>query len=304
MNEQIKHKVFNMKRAIVMLSVAFVMALCIGATNEVFAAGGIDWGTSVKITQSGQVVDSITVNGKKVNAVYAPKWSVGNYDGDATYCCAAFVKKFYKNVYGVDVWNLYPGNVPAVSVGSFSKTASPKVGDIAANSGHWAIVKAVSDGKVTIIEQNAWDNAKTCAKVGRVLYQDSGYWYYRWSGNGAATNKSAKTATAKAKPKASFGFNIQPVKTMTTNAVIYTKVNNPGRVHVQQVGCRIYDSAGKLITTKTEKCSRKESVFNVWYDINSELGMKLSSKTRYQYEFFIDYGGSRYVSKKQEFTTK
>lgn len=300
-----KEKSLEMKNVVIMFILVFMMAVCFGMPKEALAAGGIDWGTSVKITYNGQVVDSITVKGKKVDAVYAPKWNIANYDGDSTYCCAAFVKKFYKNVYGVDVWNLFPGNTPVASSGSFSRTTSPKVGDIAANPGHWAIVKSVSNGRVTVIEQNAWDGSGSCAKVGRGLYDGSGYWYWRWSGNNG--NGSASKSNGKAtvtKQKAKFSYSIQPVKTMASNAVIYTKVNNPGRLHVQQVGCKLYDSSGKLLITKTEKCSRNESVFNVWYDINSELGKTLAGKTRYQYEFFIDYGGSRYTSPKKEFTTK
>ena len=275
-------------------------------TSESYAAGGIDWGQSVGITSNGQVVDSITVNGKKVDAMYAPRGNVSNYDTDQTYCCAAFVKRFYKNVFGVDVWNLYPGNTPEVSSGSFTKTTTPKVGDIAGNYEHWAIVKSVSGDKVTVIEQNAWSSDFTCAKVGRGLYSDSGYWYWRWSGNNADASSQSGTgdkAKIKVKSTVNFSFMIQPVQAGSTNATIYTKVNNPDRVHVQQVGCNIYDSSGKLIKSTTEKCSRKESVFNIWYDLNSELGLTLSSKTNYQYEFFIDYNGFHFVSQRQSFST-
>ena len=127
------------------------------------------------ITQNGQVVDSITMNGKTVQAIYAPRGNVANYDSDTTYCCAAFVKRFYNSVYGVDVWNLNPGNTPSASSGYFYKVDTPQPGDIAANPGHWAIVKSSSNGAVGVIEQNAWNTKYTSAMVGRTLYSGSGY---------------------------------------------------------------------------------------------------------------------------------
>lgn len=109
-------------------------------------SGNVSDGKGIKITKANTIVDSITFNGTTVNAIYKPKKGVSNYNSDSTYCCAAFVSRFYKQVYGITVNNLYPGNTPNVASGTgrFVKTSSPKVGDIYGNSGHWAIVKAVS----------------------------------------------------------------------------------------------------------------------------------------------------------------
>ena len=150
----------------------------------------INWGTAVYISRAGQVVDSITVNGKTVSALYAPRNSVADYDSSTTYSCAAFVKRFYSEIYGIGLNNLYPGNTPNISSGSgqFYKTSSPKVGDIAASSGHWAIVKAVNSNSVTLIEQNAWNTAYTAAMVGRTLTSENSYWFWRWSGNDISLN--------------------------------------------------------------------------------------------------------------------
>lgn len=106
-----------------------------------------------------------------------------------------------------------------------------------------------------------------------------------------------------AKPSAGFTFMIQTPEVGSTNATIYTKVRNPGRVLVQQVGCNIYDASGKLIKSAAEQCYRNETVFNIWYELDRELGLTLSGGTVYQYEFFIDYGGCRYMSHRQTFST-
>ena len=80
-----------------------VLGLLLSATMFVNqgAKAAINWGTAVNITGAGQVVDSITVNGKTVQALYAPRNSVANYDGNETYSCAAFVKRFYSEVFGI-----------------------------------------------------------------------------------------------------------------------------------------------------------------------------------------------------------
>ena len=272
-------------------------------TMDVNAAGGIDWGNAVPVTQNGQVVDSITMNGQTVQAIYAPRGNVSGYDSDGTYCCAAFVKRFYKNVYGVDVWNLYPGNTPSVSSGSFTKTDSPQPGDIAANSEHWAIVKSVSGGGVKVIEQNAWNTKYTSAMVGRTLYNGSGYWYWRWSGAGSSASSSKSSESSAEKSNPGFSFSLNPVQTGKNNAVIKTTVSNPNRINVTKVGCVIYDADGKKIKKHYESCVRNESTFYIWYDIAAELGLSLNSNTTYKYKIFVVHDGSEYFTKKGSFTT-
>ncbi|MBE5926960.1 MAG: hypothetical protein E7270_08380 [Lachnospiraceae bacterium] len=160
-----------------------VMFMVINTTDSSDAS--INWGTSVYISTYGQVVDSITYNGKTVNAIYAPRNQVSNYDSNNQFCCAAFVSKFYNQVYGITVNNLDPGNIPndATGKGYFYKVSTPQVGDIAGSSEHWAIVKAVSGNSITLIEQNCWDTSYTSAKIGRVLnLPENSYWFWRYSG--------------------------------------------------------------------------------------------------------------------------
>ena len=110
--------------------------------------------SKVKVTKTGQVVD--TFNG--VSAKYIP----GLYNSDTgTYCCAQYVKNYYKKIYGISVSNLTTGKTPLANKGKFQKTTSPKAGDIvyhtnSKGSGHWMILKSVnSDGTYTVIEQNS-----------------------------------------------------------------------------------------------------------------------------------------------------
>lgn len=130
--------------------------------------------SGVYISTIGQVVDSITFNGQVVKSIYAPYRSIANYDSNATYCCAAFIKKFYSAVFGVHLYNLWADRSHDPMGASLSKTSSPVRGDIVKFSGHWAIVKEVNGNNITLIEQNSWtDYSYTKARVNRVINKNS-----------------------------------------------------------------------------------------------------------------------------------
>lgn len=249
------------------------------------------------VSISGGKVDSITVNGVTVDALYEP-YDYGT-NTDTTYSCAAFVKRFYSQVYGRNVYNLNSTtSVPLVDQGSFYETNSPKVGDILRDnqSVHWAIVKEVDGNTATVIQQNAWDGSYTKAWVGaKVDLNDSRYSFFRWSGNTGSSSETARTHN--------FSFNYHSLERYDTNAVIHTKVNNPERLQVNTVGCYIYDADGNLIKRHQENCSRNESRFNIWYDFNGELGVTLKPGTAYSYRFYVIYDGKEYQGAKETFTT-
>ena len=107
------------------------------------AAGGSTGGGSSPDSNppKNEPANSITVNGITVTA-----------DPNSRNC-ASLISRFYKEVYGVSVSNLFAtkNNDPYGVV----KTESPKIGDIVKMDGHWALVKSVNgDGTYTIIEEN------------------------------------------------------------------------------------------------------------------------------------------------------
>ncbi len=112
----------------------------------------IDIGEGVVVTGDEMVVD--TFNG--VDALYRAH----EYDDESdVYSCAAFVKRYYATVYGVEVGGLFTDLVPTASYGWFEETWEPQPGDIGyqdyCGDGHWFIIKSVNeDGSYTIIEQN------------------------------------------------------------------------------------------------------------------------------------------------------
>mgnify|MGYP000161032645 FL=1 len=264
-------KAMGMKMGIAAAAVIIGLAAAPGTAEAKMENGSF-------VSIAGGAVDSITVNGVTVEALYAPYGS--GTDTDTTYSCAAFVKRFYSQVYGRDVYNLNTTtSTPLIDQGSFSKTNSPKVGDILRDdkSVHWAIVKEVNGDTITVIQQNAWNGAYDKAWVGATVdVDDSRYTFFRWSGNEGENSQTDTTHD--------FSFNYHSLERYDTNAVIHTKVNNPEKLHVQTVGCYIYDGNGNLIKRHEESCSRDEKRFNIWYDFNGELGVTLTPGTEYSYQ--------------------
>lgn len=151
-----------MKKTCKRLLCFFVVMLLITTVMQPYAGHAEAKVTTKRLTQqsirifksSKQTVD--TLNG--VNAYYRK----GPNDGsNKFYSCAAFVKRYYKQVYGMNVYNLLRNRTPLAEGDSFKRVKTPRVGDIVAmntNHGttHWAIVKSISGNGsiITLIEQN------------------------------------------------------------------------------------------------------------------------------------------------------
>lgn len=128
----------------------------------------------VNASHSAVTVD--TLNG--VNAIY-PGYNTAKryaFDSDTTYSCAAFVKKYYLNVFGFDVSGLGTGLTP-INVKQWKKftkitDGTVQAGDIIGinSGGHWAIAKGLDGNNIVLIEQNWWysDTQKTVTKNRRV----------------------------------------------------------------------------------------------------------------------------------------
>ena len=107
------------------------------------------------ITIKGSNFVADTLNG--VKALYR---TGGNDGSNATYSCAAYIKRYYKEEFGVSVNNLFGGRTPNSSKGTFRSVKKPQVGDVVAcsstsGSNHWAVVKKINNNNtVTLIEQN------------------------------------------------------------------------------------------------------------------------------------------------------
>lgn len=192
------------KRSIAFALMLFI-AICCFRNSDITTANSLRQKQMVVSKNSNYVADSF--NG--VKSVYRRG---GNDGSSKTYSCAAFVKKYYKKVYKVTIFNLFYNRTPSVTGGSIKKVSSPQIGDIVAMNTnhattHWAIVKAVnSNNTVTLIEQNwKWQlGGRTYTVVNRKVKFSSARFYRL---------KNAKTSTEKTN---SF-FSVKPNTTKTSN---------------------------------------------------------------------------------------
>ena len=89
----------------------------------------------------------------------------------------------------------------------------------------------------------------------------------------------------------------------TTNATLARTLAISGSIsNVTSVGIRLYNNAGTLVGSKTEKPTPKDGVINMWYDVNSELGVTLTPGAYYTYCFTAVISGGSAVSPTYSFT--
>lgn len=133
----------------------------------------------VAVTSDGMAVDSF--QGIEANYITG----TGN-SNTGTYCCAGYVIKFYKELFGVDTYNINTvwGMPTVVKNGHdvyLQEVAEPKPGDMmqSLTYSHVGIVKRVEDDKVILIEQNyKWsEGGQTVACVEREIGFDEAHFY-------------------------------------------------------------------------------------------------------------------------------
>jgi hypothetical protein len=228
--------------------------------------------TLVTVTKEGQVVDSF--NG--VKALYRPGGSDGS---DATYSCAALVKKYYQKMYGVTPYNLLTNATPTVDGSDqFVEVSKPAVGDIvrctnsSGVSSHWAIVQAVTDSEVILLEQNwKWqDNGVTYAKADRNLDKDSSkLHYFRLESQNKVSTESTASSTETGKTTETSKTTEAASKTSTASGKRTLKLNHSdvtlrygkketcyikGTIKNKRSGDKlVYSSSNKKIATVSSK---------------------------------------------------
>ena len=168
------------KRLFLFFIAAAIIARIVVPSGITTNASSIYKSRQIRVTKSArQVVD-------KFNGVKA-YYRKGKNDGsNKFYSCAAYVKRYYKKVYGKNVSNLLYNRTPITSGDSFVRVSKPHVGDIVAmntNHGttHWAIAKKINaNGSVTLIEQNwKWTQSSSTQCVVNRTVRSSSVRFYR-----------------------------------------------------------------------------------------------------------------------------
>lgn len=164
--------------------VMVVIVIFAGATS---VNANTQW---INITQSMQAIDQLD----GVQALYRQA-TVTQDASDSTYSCAAYVKRYFSQIYHVDINNLLMNNTPRVSSGELIAISDPRKGDLAfwTTMNHSAIVKSSRDNTVVLIEQNWKWNGKA-AYEREISRYESGVCFYRWQGGGSfSSNRNSDT---------------------------------------------------------------------------------------------------------------
>lgn len=125
-------------------------------------------------------------------------YKIGNHNSDATYSCAAYVKRYYSTIFGVGVSNLLAKKTPLCDRSGYELRAvdarSAKPGDVgyhtnSSGGGHWFIIKSVDGNGLTVIEQNYKTASATSVTINRVVsYSQNGLKVFRLYRNGVDMN--------------------------------------------------------------------------------------------------------------------
>ena len=90
------------------------------------------------------------------------------------------------------------------------------------------------------------------------------------------------------------------------SATVVANIRKSAGSKVTACGLWLYDENGNLIKKHTENISNvgdNNTNFHCWYDIFSEVGVTLASRTTYQYRFFVVVNGTTYQGDLYSFTT-
>lgn len=185
---------------------------------------------------------------------------------------------------------------------------APRVNGIPNLSSHVAIVRAYEGGRVYVYEGNANHVVKD-SNCSWQAYQGNSNHLQGFvrpnyaSGAGAGSNLGD---TANVTVTITGAENIGTT-TATLRGHCY---KNGSSVWVSTCGLYIGTSMSNMSKINTETVSNgannKDSGtgFDIWYDLENELGYKLTSGTTYYYRFYCVHNGTEYLSDVRSFTTQ
>lgn len=126
------------------------------------------------------------------------------------------------------------------------------------------------------------------------------------TGSGGGTDSGQEDMKSQIKVNA-----IQANSVTSNNATLYGSCEKPSSaVIIEECGIYFGTSKTNLNIKKTEPVSAGANnknggtEFNIWYDVNEDLGKTLSPGTTYYYQFFCSYGDEEIKSNIASFTTK
>lgn len=282
-----------MKRIFTRLFALLVMAMVLGGALLLPAETSADMegGYGVSISGGPCAVDSVTLYGETIYAEY--RGDAGPYNDDDYYVCKALVRRFYKQIFGLDIWFTVSG--PKADSGTFRLTNDPKVGDIilTADHTHVALVKERWGNEVTILQQNSWWRDYYTAWVGATAsIYDKDLLYYTWD-PGETLPAGSKIPT--------FDFYFNDPSFGENTCILSASIDNNRRTEVLGVGCRVYDSYGTLLKEVTRNMSCYDGMLYESFNLYRDMGLNINATETYAYEFVVYFYGFASTSPRQYF---
>lgn len=216
----------NFWKNLILCSTTLAITLQIPA----YAADEKHW---VPIQGASFTVDSF----QGIDAVYTAE---DNAPDDPVYSCAAYVKKYYQEIYGLTVYNLIDDGPPLVdgSKVSLVPTDSPQPGDILfsptsiGGNNHSAIVKKVDGNSLVLIEQN-----------------------YKW-GENAVLNREI---TLPSEEYQVWTLSTRPKKTETTKPSVKEEVKKPEPTEIKKTDEAIGTPSDAIVKESPAKPANLDS---------------------------------------------
>ena len=162
------------------------------------------------------------------------------------------------------------------------------------------VVDHSEDTSVNLDYMNIWYDLNS--ELGVTLRSGDTYTYQFWCVADGKTFTSAKdNFTAGDGVQISDSWSTWEEDVTETNAVLHAKVTLSQSAQFTQAGIRVWDATGASVVDHSEAASVSLDYMNIWYDLNSELGVTLNPGMRYTYQFWCMANGQVFTSPKGSF---
>lgn len=246
------------------------------AVNWVCARGNEGWCQDVDNAYGCQCVDLIVAYYRYLEG-YSPSGNACDYRSNA-------LPAGWTRVYGspkagdVVVWG------PGAQMGWYPLETSYANGTY----GHIGVIHRVnSSGTISTIETNASQGSKAA-------------YYERYTNNVACYIRPNWSASTPTQTISWDNFVCQP---QNTDARIEARATAPYTGTFTQAGVVICDNTNKQVASKTENISTEYSYLNIWYNITEEMGVSLRPGSKYYYQYWVVFNGTKYLSPVKSFKT-
>lgn len=223
------------------------------------------------------------------NVVDAGQYDCNYFDGG--WQCCGFARKVFYDVFGE--------RESSDSLIRHYGSSGLSVGDyVHFNWEHYAVVLSISGSQFTVVEANLDGSgaAYNCKIRWNHTYNLSQIDYYVHSNNYIVIDGGDPVPVNPS-------WTNETDSITDTNAVLRATVNMPGQGNFSLAGVVLWDANGNQLAQKTENVSYNTSYMKQWYDVQSELGVRLSPNSKYRYQFTAVFNGATYKSDVWELTT-